>query len=131
MNLKKLYNYNDLEIIFNILITKFDMWKPYYRMQKWEGYKPCNIHDCYRIVGELWESLKTDLWDDHNSISTAGFSIGIVNDNLYIYFDDNNLYNDIKNIGDVETKQVYYYVPIKQTMRTIKLYDITNKEVIQ
>lgn len=120
--MRKSYNYAELEILFNILITKFDIWKSYYYMVNWDGYKPDDIWDTYRIIGELWGSLKKGIIHENSTISTAGFEIGIVEDCLYVLFDE-DVNIEIKNIDDLKKAQVFEYVPITRTIRILKLYD--------
>ena len=53
----------EYKLLKNIIISEFDVWKAYdaMSMESWDGYKPYGTEDVFRLIGEKFKSVETDL----------------------------------------------------------------------
>ena len=123
---------DEYDMLFNILIAKFDVWRCYYYLKsdKWNGWKPVDYTDVLITIGELNKNIRKTIVDRIKNngdtyCTTGGLMVGATKDG-YCYitstFDDSN--QEIENLNDIKRNHIYSYVNYKQTLRLLKIISI-------
>ncbi|MFW6226132.1 MAG: hypothetical protein ACOC3V_04170 [bacterium] len=131
-----MFSLEEIDLIKDETLSKFDIKKCYDLMLNWYGYKPKDQEDVLDIINEVTGILKSSymVGGQITPCSTAGFSVGFI-DSFFIISWTNiilNVKNDVELLSLIRKESnVYSEINYKEFLRSYKINKLwKNKEIV-
>lgn len=135
-----MFSLEEIDLIKDETLSKFDIKKCYDLMLNWYGYKPKDQEDVLDIINEVTGILKSSymVGGQITPCSTASFSVGFI-DSFFIISWTNiwtntslNVKNDVELLSLIRKESnVYSEINYKEFLRSYKINKLwKNKEIV-